>query len=83
MTSVSAGHIIYTDTDSTSRERAATAGIEPGTSSPILNVDDVICERSLTLKNVGITLLKSQFIIVDLSVSRCNTRGIEPVMVTS
>ena len=24
----------YTDTDTTSRERAATAGIEPGTSSP-------------------------------------------------
>ena len=50
MSSVSAGHIIlsrqvdiasmiyiyiyYTDTDPTSRERAATAGIEPGTSSP-------------------------------------------------
>ena len=31
MTSVSASH--YTDTDPTSRERAATAGIEPGTSS--------------------------------------------------
>ena len=35
MASVSAGHINdYTDTDPTSRERAATAGVEPGTSSP-------------------------------------------------
>ena len=33
MTSVSVGHIILT-TDPTSRERAATAGIEPGSSSP-------------------------------------------------
>ena len=33
MASVSAGHIIL-DTDPTSRERAATAGIEPGPSSP-------------------------------------------------
>ena len=26
----------YTDTDPTSREQAATAGIEPGTSSPVV-----------------------------------------------